>query len=434
MAEAVTKVPEKPRFYYGWVLVGAVIVINAGMHASAHFTIGLFFLPMVADLGVSRGALSWLPTCRTFSGAFTSIATGRLVDKYGSRFILPVAAAATALTMVAIGFAHNLFLLYLLFVILGMSGIGGQGLILTSVPLSKWFIKRRGLVLGLGSVGLAIGGTVFGPVHSLLIDWLGWRGAFMVSAVIVFATIAPVGLIFMRRQPEDMGLLPDGVSSPDPSGIKSAAFKLVENEEVSWSLRDAMRTPALWKLTLGFMMVGFASGGYTIHRFPFWEERGFDKNVVALALSTDAVVFGLAAVTAGHMMDKLSIRQIMPTANIVSAFVLILSMVWGSSFSLFFTFFIWGAATGTWSVSQMFIWANYFGRKSVGAIRGATLPFQVAAMGIGAPVAGYIYDATNTYTAAWITSIVFYCLAAIVFATTTKPRRAAHAIPALKSD
>ncbi len=433
MAETAAKALVKLRFYYGWVLVGAVIVINAGMHASAHFTIGIFFLPMIADLGVSRGAVSWLPTCRTFSGAFASIWTGKMVDKYGSRFIIPIAAAVTALTMVAIGFAHNLFLLYFLFVILGMSGIGGQGMILTSVPLSKWFIKRRGLVLGLSSAGLAIGGTVFGPVHSWLIDWLGWRGAFMVSAVIVFATIAPVGLIFMRRQPEDMGLLPDGVSSPDSSGVKSAAFKLVEKEEVSWSLKEAMRTPALWKLTIGFMMVGFASGGYTIHRFPFWEERGFANSTVALALSTDAIVFGIAAVTAGHLMDKLSIRQIMPAANIVSAFVLILSMARGSSFSLFFTFFIWGAATGTWSVSQMFIWANYFGRKSVGSIRGATLPFQVVAMGLGAPVAGYIYDATNTYTSAWIISIAFYCVAAIVFATTTKPSRPLANFEALES-
>lgn len=422
MAEAVKqKAPVKTPLYYGWVMVGAVIIINAGMHASAHFTLGLFFLPMVADLGVSRGALSWLPMCRTFSGAIASIWTGKLVDKYGSRFILPVAAAAAALTMVAIAFVDNLLLLYLLFIVFGLSGIGGQGMILTSVPLSKWFVRRRGLVLGLASAGLSIGGTVFGPVHSLLIDWLGWRGAFMVSGAIVFAVIAPVGFLFMKRQPEDMGLLPDGAAQPETTVVNGVSTRVVAQEEVSWTLKEATRTPALWKLTIGFMMVGFASGGYFIHRFPYWEARGFDNSTVALALSTDAIVFGVTAMIAGHLMDKLSIRQIMPAANIVCAISLVLTLAWASSFNLFFTFFLWGAAAGVWSVSQMFVWANYFGRRSVGAIRGATLPFQVAAMGIGAPAAGYIYDLTDSYNVAWITSIAFYCVAAIVFFSTTKP-------------
>ena len=411
------------RFFYGWVIVAAMFLVNIGVHATAQFTFGLFVIPMAADLGVSRGLLGLAQSSRMIAAGASGFIVGRMVDRYGARIPLAVASVLAGLSLVGMGFINHIAWMFLLFVILGLSGLGGPGMLLTAVPVAKWFIKKRGLAVGLATSGLAIGGLIFALLHGWLIDSFGWRTAWVVSGISLIVLVVPVGLLLVRREPEDMGLLPDGVQ-PEESAAASdtaQAKRPATQQEVHWTAKEAMRSPALWKLVAVFMLTGIGTGGFILHRVPFWEDRGIDRTVITYALSVDAIVFGVVVVGAGILLDRFPARVVICTAFVLAISTLIMTQLWRGEVSLYTTFFTNGVAAGTIVVSQVFIWAHFFGRGSLGAIRGITLPMLLLSNALGAPLIGFVFDVTGEYTLAWWGLVVLYGLGFLVMLTITKP-------------
>ena len=101
---------------------------------------------------------------------------------------------------------------------MGLVGMSGPGALVTSVPVLKWFVRDRGRAIAFTSLGIPIGAVLFVPLTQILIDGVGWRMAWVVLAIIGVAVIVPLSAVFVRRQPEDMGLLPDGCPSPSVVG------------------------------------------------------------------------------------------------------------------------------------------------------------------------------------------------------------------------
>jgi sugar phosphate permease len=400
-----------------------MFLVNMGVHATAQFTFGLFIIPMAADLGVSRGLLGLAQSSRMIAAGASGFIVGRVVDRYGARVPLAVASVVAGLSLVGMGFINHIAWLFLLFVILGLSGLGGPGMLLTAVPVAKWFSKKRGLAVGLSTSGLAIGGLIFALLHGWLIDSFGWRTAWVVSGISMIVLVVPVGLLLVRREPEDMGLLPDGVQpEKSPAVLSTAQAKRPATQlEVYWTATEAMRSATLWKLVAVFMLTGFGTGGFMLHRVPFWEDRGIDRAVITYALSLDAIVFGVVVVGAGILLDRFPARVVVCTAFIIAIFTITLTQLWDGEVSLYTTFFLNGVAAGTILLSQVFIWAHFFGRGSLGAIRGITLPMLLLSTGLGAPLIGWIFDVTGEYTLAWWGLVVLYGLGFLVMLTVTKP-------------
>lgn len=199
----------KPRrFFYGWMIVGVMAASSAGSMAMATLNFGLFIKPMGDDLGIGRAAFGWAQTARRGAGALSSPVTGPLLDRFGSRLILPVAALTTGLALIGLAHIGHAWQLILLFVIMGLVGMSGPGALATSVPVLKWFVVNRGRALAYMSLGVPIGAMVFVPLTQYLIDAVGWEMAWIILAIIGMGVIVPLTAIFVRRQPEDMGAAP----------------------------------------------------------------------------------------------------------------------------------------------------------------------------------------------------------------------------------
>jgi len=413
------------RLFYGWVIVATLFVVNFATQATGTLNLGLFILPMGEDMGISRSLFGWLTTSRSLAGATSGPFIGHLVDRFGPRLLIPVSALVTGLCLIGMAASHHVWQLFLVFMLIGLVGLSSpSGGLLTSVPVAKWFVRKRGRALSLAALGMGIGAVVFVLITQLLIDTLEWRMAWVVLACISVALAAPSALVFLRRQPEDMGLRPDG----DAETISRVdAVHLAGDAEAVWTVRQALRTRAFWMLTAWLVLGGFAMGG-GVHRIPYWTEMGFDAGLVALSFSGDAAGATVMILASGFLLDRFPARFVAAGALAGFAGAVVLMLVATSAFHMFASTLLFGLSVGVNMVCQTYIWASYFGRASLGSIRGVTLPATLVASAAGAPVFGYIYDFTGGYELAWQIAAGLYVVAMFVMLGARPPRaRAADA-------
>ena len=408
-------------FFYGWVIVGVMAASSAGSMAMATLNFGLFIKPMGDDLGIGRAAFGWAQTARRCAGALSSPVIGPLLDRFGSRLILPAAALMTGLALVGLAHIGHAWQLILLFTMMGLVSMSGPGALATSVPVLKWFVRNRGRALAYMSLGVPIGAMVFVPLTQYLINSVGWEMAWIILAIIGIGVIVPLAAIFVRRQPEDMGLLPDG-DDIEPASLESDSTESsAAQAEVSWTVSEAVRTTTLWRLVVVFSSASLATGMVDLHRIPAFMDRGLDPTLISFATAFDAVCAGVATFTFGMLVRYIPARILGAMGFTMLAAASVMTVYASNIPMMFVSMAVFGLGIGGMMFLQNFIWADYFGRESVGSIRGLVNPINLIVGGLGAPAAGYVRDYTGTYDPAWWVGVVLMVIAAMLTLATPAP-------------
>lgn len=268
------------------------------------------------------------------------------------------------------------------------------------------------------------------PLTQLFIDTVGWRNAWIGLAVIGAGLIIPLALLFIRRQPEDMGLVPDGdnpgapVSTQHPpAGQNRGTPEVSVDAETSWTLREAVRSSTFWRLAAVFSLVMLAVGTAGLHRIPNFVDRGLDPGLVAVATSLDAAAGGVSTFTIGFLTERIPVRFLGGLAFVSLSAAILLPIVGDEVLLMFLSFVLFGTGIGGMMLLNSFLWADYFGRAHLGSMRGFVMPMTLFFSGAGAPLAGYIRDITGTYDNIWWVSVTMLLAAAIVLVATKPPVR-----------
>ena len=412
------------RIFYGWVIVATMFVINFVTMATGTLNFGLFVLPMGDALNMSRSQFGWAQTTRGLAAGLSSFVIGRLVDRYGPRVLIVATAAIIGVCLLGIGRVNSYWQFMLLFGIIGITGLTAPNSLITSVPVAKWFWRRRGRALALATTGLGLGGVVLVPITQVLIDHLGWRGAWTVLAIAFMAVSIPLAAIFLRRQPEDMGLTVDG----DPLGYASDSPVSPKRSdtlepEVTWTVSEALGTGTFWKLMLVFGLAGVAQGGASFHRIPYWIERGFDAQLVSFSFSADAGGAALMALITGLLVERFPVRFVAMVSYLGFVLAIGLMLVGSNEFYMFGSTTIFGLSVGAGMIVHSYIFAAYYGRAFLGAIRGIVLLIVLLAAGVGSPLVGYMRDSTDSYASSWWMILALYLASAAIMTTIGPPVR-----------
>ena len=195
--------------------------------------------------------------------------------------------------------------------------------------------------------------------------------------------------------------------------------------EVSFTLAEAKRTPAFWLLTLATMTVIFAQTAVNLHAVPSVEDRGVSQ---AFSGAFVFIIMGTAALSAygwGALMDKFHVRWGTIIATVFSAVAMIV-LIFADNILMAAVFgVLFGLGTGGWTIAQVLLFANYFGRRHLGAIRGLSQLLAAPLSSFGAVFAGLLQTLTNSYTLAFL--IFFGALVIVVLSLllATPPRKAA---------
>ena len=418
--------PQQPRFFYGWVIVATMFAINFSTMATGTLNYGLFVLPMQNELALSRATFGWMQTTRRLSAGVLSFAVGWMIDRYGPRVYIPVSALMIGVCLILVGMSNHAWQFILLFGLIGVSGLAAPNGLVTSVPVAKWFVRKRGRALAFATAGLGISGIVFLPVTQWLIDGYGWRSAWQILALMFMVISIPAAAVFLRRQPEDMGLRVDG-DPPDESEAdqSGAGLTRTSTDEQIWTVREAFRTATMWKLMAVFALAGVAQGGASFHRIPYFVEKSYDPLLVSWSFAADAGGAAALALVAGWLADRIPIRYL--AAVSFSGFIIaILLMIYVSSAEMMFlSTIVFGCSVGIGMIVHTYIFAAYYGRAFLGTIRGIVMPINLLSAGLGAPLVGYLHDYAGSYMPAWWTLLFIYGSCSVLMLTALPPRRSA---------
>ncbi len=416
--------PGRQRIFYGWVIVATMFAVNFSTMCTGTLNYGLFVLPMQRELALSRATFGWMQTTRRLSTGALSFAVGLLIDRYGPRAYIPISALLICGCLFLVSFSSHAWQLILFFGLIGMSGLAAPNGIVTSVPVAKWFVQKRGRALALAGAGLGIGGIIFLPVTQWLIEAYGWRGTWRILALVFLIISAPASALFLRRQPEDMGLRVDGDSpdEPDDSGSRPVPAQRPV-EEAAWTVREAFQTATMWKLVAVFALSGVAQGGASFHRIPYFVEKAYDPLLVSWSFAADAGGAAATSLVAGWLADRIPIR-FLAAVSFSGFIVAILLMIYVSSAQMMFlSTILFGSSVGFGMIVHTYIFAAYYGREFLGAIRGIVMPINLLSAGLGAPLVGYLHDYSGSYLLAWWTLMVIYGSSAALILTALPPRK-----------
>ena len=378
---------------------------------------------MTRDLGWSRTALSGVVTLRAVMMGLLGPIIGRLADhRSGPRLLFVVGGLMAGASLLLLPLVGQLWHFYLAFGVLwgvGQATFGGQ--IVSGAVVSKWFIRWRGRATSIYTAGISLGGVVFVPLSVLLIAHLGWKGAWAVLGLLTWLLIVPISAKVMRRRPENIGLLPDGVrSNPHPYGAISVEGNVGtvtpssgEVTEVSWTLREAVRTPTLWLLLLAFNFMGMPIGAVVLHQVPYMTDKGFSLGVA----SSLAVLFSAFALIAklpwGLLSERYDVRYVTAACFTIGAIGLVFLVIAGSAELAIVFAVVFGLGAGGQPVLQNVVMANYYGREFQGTIRGTFAPINALGMGLSPLFAAWVYDVTGSYDRAFLLLAVGISLATL---------------------
>lgn len=417
----------RPRLFYGWVIVAVLAVCGALSMSMGALNFGLFIKPMGDELGIGRSIFGWAQSARQLTSALTAPFLGTLLDRFGARLLVPFAALMTGLAMVGLSAATEWWQIIALFSMMGVVGMVGPGAFILTVPVTKWFVRKRGRAMSFTSLGTPTGGVIFIPLTQVFIDGVGWRSTWITLAAIGVGLIVPLSLLFLRRQPEDIGLLPDGDHARPPVDAhpRDSAPRTTpphSPDEHSWTRAEAIRTFAFWKLVLVFGMVMMAIATMAVHRIPSFMDRGLDPQLISYATALDAGASGVSTFIAGTLAQRFHARYVGACGFLLLALSAYLSISADTHASMFAAMIVFGFGIGSGMLIQNYLWADYFGRRYQGSIRGAVTPVILIFSAIGSPVAGYVRDAVGTYDPVWTGAIVLMLLGAVALVTTPPPR------------
>ncbi|MFC1535113.1 MFS transporter [Thermodesulfobacteriota bacterium] len=424
--EVIVTTTSKPRYFYGWNIVAASFLANLAYAEHFSSILGLFFKPLQNEFGWSRTALAATQTIARMTEALIAPMVGPLIDRYGPRALMPIGAVIVGLSMLTVTQITVIWHLYLLRGILVAIGFTFMGALVTDVAINNWFIQKRGRALAIGRMGSNLSNVAFIPITVFVIAEYDWRTMFIIFAVVTWLVVLIPSSILMRRRPEDIGLKPDGIQ-PDVDVTKSQTEehpfrKATSVSEPIWSRREVLKTASFWMLASSFGISSLAFQGINISLAPYIQDLGYEDITLAAVMTFRAIIAAIALLFMGFIAEhtnRVAVRIIPFVIQGVGVFFFLLA---GRPVFLWLAVALYGFGFSGIIVNQEVIWANYFGRLSLGMVR--SLAFLVA-LGFGAsgPIAmNFVFDILNSYRPALMVFIGLFAIAAFLMGLTRPPK------------
>lgn len=405
---------KKARYFYGWNIVIASVLAEVPFVEHMSSTLGLFFKPLREEFGWSRSALAGVQTVGRVVEAASAFAIGGLVDRFGPRWLMPIGAVILALAMFLSAHVTGIWQFYLFRGVVAAIGFTFIGPVVTRVAINKWFVQKRGRTIAITATAQQVAAVALVPIIVFVMASSGWRVVFyMFSGVaLVFAMLPPIFL--MRRCPEDMGLHPDGIriSSDENGNLRKEGQLPLANRtllapEPVWSRREALMTAPFWLFAVSFGIDSLAYQGINISLAPFLQDLGYGTAMVSAVLTFRFVIQSGGSAFAGFLAEhahKLAFRALPLVLQCVGTFLFLFAK---SPALLWSALILYCGGQSAFAVMQEVLWANYFGRQSLGAVR--SMAYMISfGLGAAGPVAmNLVFDITGSYTPAFIAAAVF---------------------------
>ena len=377
--------------YYGWVILVVGAIGGVLSSPGQTYAFSAFLDHFIRDLDLSRSLVSTLYTAGTLAASFFLPFVGRCFDRHGARVMITVVGLLLGLACIYMSLVRTAVSLGIGFFLLRQLGQGSLSLVSKNV-VNLWWVRKRGRVMGLmGVIGALLGGLFPYFINSLITDH-GWRWTYVILGALVMGVMVPLGWIFTRNRPEDHGLHPDG-EVPGTGGSDRPDEPL----EINWTLAQVLRCPAFWVSVTGMSVLAMLNTGLYFHIFSILEDSGLSSAVAASVFVPIAATGAAMQLGAGLLVGRVHLRVLLSVALVLNAVILVAATRLTSVPAAY----AFGVGLGIQSGIEMLvmgvIFANYFGRRHLGAIAGLASTMQVAASAMGPMPIGIARDLLGSY-------------------------------------
>ena len=401
-----------PIFYGWWITAasGLTLLITVGVGL---YTPPVFLIPLQDHFGWSRAAIAAGTSIGALTTGIVSPLVGFWVDRYGSRRVIALGALLMGCGFALFAGMRSLWQLYAINMAAAV-GIACAAWIPNQTLISNWFLRRRGLAMGMALSGIGFGGLAMAYLAGLMIDRFDWRSAYVGLASLILVIVVPLALAAVRNRPEDLGLRPDG----DPSVLGSddstrIAAHAVGSAASGLELAESVRTSAFWVLSLCNFLWVFASLSIVAHLVAFLRDQAFEPRwaagVLALTIGTSVggrLIFGLLA-------DRFAKPRVMSLALILLALGTLFLFRIQSVAALPGFVITFGLAFGGCAVLIPLLVGECFGLRAFGKVLGLGMISATLGAAIGPVLTGRIYDVTGSYGLAFVLHVAALVIASV---------------------
>ncbi|MDP7588743.1 MAG: MFS transporter [Dehalococcoidia bacterium] len=405
--------------FYGWWLVAVAGFIMVVTSVPVFQAIAVWSVALEAQFGWSRTQLGLALSFTRIEGSLTGPIAGYLVDRMGTRFMV-----FSGLLILTMGFylfsqVQNLWMFYLAYFIMSV-GQGQAGWITVMTLLNHWFVRHRGMAMGLAMMGMGIGALILVPLIAWLIDpeadRLGWRRTAEILAVVTLVSAIVLPKI-IRNKPEDVGDYPDG----EPP-VPVTATQGEPEEELELTIGQALRTQAFWAISFGHGFGSMVVLATMSHLGLLMQDVGYGLQIAGWIITIQTAVAIVFQFFGGWIGDRIpkNIALFMFT-TIQGIGVVFLTL--GPDIMNFYIFAVlFGIGFGGRTPLTTAIRGEYFGRASFGKILGiSTVPMNFLLL-IAAPLAGFMRDELGDYDMAFLLLASLNTLGAALFLIARRPK------------
>lgn len=426
-------------FYYGWIVVGASSTVVFARMAPAITTLTVLIFPISHQLGWSRTLIAGSVSAGALASLVLSPVVGWAIDRFGARPVLVVSVLVLGVAMISLAWATVPLTFYLAFA-------AGRIVFHTSAPIgastvaARWFIRKRGRAIGMIFLFGAIGGVVFTMLASLVVESHGLKATWIAMGLVVLVFSVAPSLLLVAERPEDIGLLPDG-EPPDstdaekgagaivPVGVPDSPATVLPRAQMtadtdSWTLGEAVRTKTFWLLVFMGFASFFVHTSIGVHMGAYFRDVGLGATSAALAVSLSWSVSAVGSLIWGWVTDRIDVRYAYSGMFLFQAGSTLYLIFVGGTLGVFLASGLFGIVSAGSNVVPSVIYANYFGRSSLGRIRGLGEVGVLLGQATGPVIAGILFDLRGGYSTIFTAFVVLALVCSLLVLKARAPVKA----------
>ena len=382
--------------------MGVFLVMSVGY--GSRYSFGIFVKPMSIEYGWSRSVISLAASINMIVYSICGIAAGRMLDKVAPRWFITCGAILASLGFILTSFVRTPLELCLVYGLLCGAGNAGMGSVVGISSVGKWFIRKRGIAIGLSTMGGTFGTMVLTSAAGFIEKHHGWQMGFLFLGIAIFIVGVPLSQLLLRRtRPEAYGLLPDGKKHGE--GLFANSLPDAERPE-KLNLKALFKDRRFWVMAMCYFLVTVALMSVFVHQVAYALDNHIEKVAAAASLGTMAMSGFCGQFFFGWLSDRVKDVKYSALIGIIAMAVGMVFLLKATSVQgLYLYALIYGFGYGSIAPMMPILVADRFGRHHLGSIYGIVIFFAGIGGGIGPLLGGVIFDRFGSYAYVWQTNI-----------------------------
>jgi MFS family permease len=394
---------DKPSFFYGWVIVATCFI--AATSYGLFYTFGVFFKSLQTEFGWGRALTGSVHSVHLVIYALSTYFFGRLTDRIGPRRALSLGAFFIGIGLVLCSQINSIWHLYFFYVIASLGS--GVTVSLPNATVQKWFVKKRGLALGLVTAGVGAGTLLLAPLTQYLITSLGWRTSYIILGVCYWA-ILTLAAMAMVDQPGKKGLKPYGWQ--DRVGVEQKS----DVEFHDWPTKAAMKTKIFLLIILIYFFTNLPIHMVMIHIVPYLTDLGISRSFAAGTLGLIGGISISGRIGMGILSEKIGWKWGLFLCCLICSLMLFWLIRVRAPWMLLVFTLIYGFFYGGKITNIPGLIGSFFGTRSLGEIIGIIHAISLTGGMIGPVLGGYIFDRSGSYRLAFLIAALAFLTSSIL--------------------